>query len=55
MTNINPNSVFEPQRWGLSVGNTPELVQRFFSGSGSDFRSFSKLKRVIPVSTHTAT
>jgi SRSO17 transposase len=28
MTNMNPESVFEPQRWGLSAENTQSLVHR---------------------------
>lgn len=30
MTNMNPESVFEPQRWGLSAENTQSLVHRLF-------------------------
>ena len=44
MANINPNSVFEPQRWGLSVGNTPELVQRFFFGFWQRLQELFKTK-----------
>jgi hypothetical protein len=30
MSNENQQSVFEPERWGLSTGNTQNLAQRFF-------------------------